>query len=138
MTPASVKSQVLIDGARNFVIRLFAVQDGTGTQLTNLKVVDVSAMNPPAGPHLKVMRTKFAVLGGIVELAWESGDPVNPVPFAELQLADTRDDRRFSGLSTLGVPNATGNILLSTYGFDIGSSFDLTLECIKGIGNPNG
>ncbi len=138
MTPASVKTQVLIDGARNYVVRLSAGQDGTGIQLLNLKVVDVAGMNPPAGSHFKVMCIDAQVLGGIVELAWESGDPVNPVPFARLQLAEDHDYRRFGGQSTKGVPNATGSIYLSTLGFDIGSSFDLTLECIKGVGNPRG
>lgn len=127
-----------MDGPRNYVVRLTGVQDGSGVQLLNLKVVDVAAMSPPAGPHLKVMKKQFAVLGGIVELAWESGDPVNPVPFAELQLTGERDNRPYGGMSTLGVPNATGSILLSTYGFDVGSSFDLTLECNKNIANPNG
>lgn len=138
MTPASIQSQVLLDGARNFVIRLSAVQDGSGIQLTNVKIVDVTLMKPPAGPHLKIEHIGFRVLGGIVQLGWESLDPVNPVPFSELQLADSLDWRRFGGQSTLNVPNATGNILLSTLGFDVGSSFDLTLECIKGVGTQFG
>ena len=78
-------SQVLADGARNFTVRLSAVQDGTGVQQTLVKVIDVSAMDPPSGPSFKIVRIDFRVLGGIVELLWEA-----PAPelFAELQLAD--------------------------------------------------
>ncbi len=130
-------SQVLIDGPRNFVIRLTGVQDSSGLQLTALKVVDVTLMNPPAGPHLKVRKLDWRVLGGIVELLWEQSVGT-PVAFAELQLADHLDWRNFGGESTRTVANATGSILLSTRSFDVGSSYDLTLECIKGVGNPNG
>ena len=120
-----IRSQVLIDGARNFVIRLNAVGDGTGVQLTNVKVVDVSAMTPPAGASFKLHHLGFRVLGGVVQLSW---DAPAPVIFAELQLADSLDWRQFGGQSTRGVSGATGSVLLSTLGFDVGSSFDLTLR----------
>lgn len=133
MTPASVSSQVLRDGARNFVLRLSARGDGTGVQLTNVKVVNVAAMSPPAGSGFKIRRLDSTVFGGTVELAWESLDPVNPVPFAELQFAgEEHEFERFGGLSTQNVPNATGNVLLSTYGFDAQSGFTIVLEAIKG------
>jgi len=128
-------SQVLIDGARNFVIRLTGVQDGTGIQQTNVMVVDVSAMNPPAGASFKVKRIDATILGGIVQLLW---DAPAPSVFANLQLAEDHDYSRFGGQSSAGVEDATGSILLSTLGFDVGSSYDLTIECIKGIGNPRG
>lgn len=120
-----------MDGPRNYVLRVTGVQDGTGVQVTNLKVIDVSALQPPAGPSFKIRRLGFRVLGGIVQLAW---DAPTPRVFAELQLADHGLDwYRFGGQSTLGVANATGSVLLSTLGFDVGSSYDLTFECSKGI-----
>ena len=131
----STTSQVLLDGPRNFVIRITGVEDGSGLQLTNLKVIDVTAMSPPAGPSLKIMVTQFAVFGGIVQLLW---DAPTPRVFAELQLADDRNHRSYGGQSTLGVPGATGSVLLSTLGFDLGSSYDIVFECIKGIGTPTG
>ena len=135
----SQTSQVLIDGARNYVIRLVGVQDGSGTQTLNQKVIDVTTMNPPAGPSFKIRRIQFKVLGGIIQLAWEtSALPAAPRTFAELQLAGDERDYRFGGMSTRGIPNATGSVLLSTLGFDVGSSYDLTLECIKGVGTQFG
>ena len=131
----SLNSQVLTDAARNFVIRLTGLGDGTGIQLTNVKVVDVEAMTPPAGPSLKVTRYDSRIFGGIVTLSWEA--PL-PVVFAELQLSDHVDWRYFGGQSTLNVPDATGSILLSTRDFTVGSSFDLTLSCVKGVGSPKG
>ncbi len=139
MNLSNTTSQVLIDGARNFVIRLTGVQDGTGTQLTNVKVIDVATMMPPSGPSFKIRRMQFKVMGGIVQLAWETSVlPAAPKTFAELQL--TGDDHyfRFGGQSTRGVPNATGSVLLSTLGFDVGSSYDLTIEAIKGVGTQFG
>ena len=119
-----------MDGPRNFVIRITGVQDGTGTQEVLVKKIDVTAMSPPAGPSLKVRQMQFMVLGGIVQLLWEA-----PVPrvYAEVQLAGTRDYNKFGGESTLGVVNPTGSVLLSTLGFDVGSSYDIVFECIKGV-----
>lgn len=123
-------SQVLIDGARNFCIRLTGVGDGTGVQQTLVRVINVASMTPPAGTSFKIKKLGFRVLGGIVELLWEAP---TPVVFAELQLADHVDWRDFGGQSTKGGFGATGNVLLSTKGFDVGSSYDLTISCIKGV-----
>lgn len=123
-------SQVLLDGPRNYAIRLTSVQDGTGIQQTGIKVIDVAAMSPPGGPSFKIRRLDFRVMGGIVQLLWEAP---TPAVFAELQLADSLDWHRFGGQSTRNVANATGSILLTTLGFDVGSSYDLTFECSKGV-----
>ncbi len=123
-------SQVLMDGPRNFVIRITGVQDGTGVQEVLVKKIDVTAMSPPAGASFKIRELDFRVLGGIVQLLWEAP---TPRVFAEVQLADSLDWNRFGGQSTLGVANATGSVLLSTLGFDVGSSYDITFECIKGV-----
>lgn len=123
-------SQTLIDGARNFVIRLTGVGDGSGVQQTLARVINVANMTPPAGPSFKIKRADFRVFGGIVELLWEAP---TPVVFAELQLADDVNWEGFGGQSSKGVFGATGNVLLSTKGFDVGSSYDLTFMCIKGV-----
>lgn len=121
-------SQVLHDGARNFVIRLTGVGDGTGVQQTNVKVIDVTAMVPRANKSFKIRRTQFKVLGGIVQLSWDA--PI-PKAFAEYQLAGDEDTSRFGGQSARGVTDPTGSVLLSTLGFDVGSSYDLTIEGVK-------
>lgn len=123
-------SQTLIDGARNFVIRLTGVGDGTGVQQTLARVINVATMTPPAGSSFKIWRADFRVFGGIVELAWEAP---TPVVFAELQLAGEVNWEGFGGQSSKGVVGATGNVLLSTKGFDVGSSYDLTFRGIKGV-----
>lgn len=123
-------SQTLVDGARNFVIRLTGLGDGTGVQQTLVKVINVATMTPPAGPSFKIKRADFRVFGGIVELLWEAP---TPVVFAELTLADDIDWEGFSAQSTRGISGATGSVLLSTKGFDVGSSYDLTFGCIKGV-----
>lgn len=131
----SFNKQVFNDGPRNYVARFFGLGDGTGVQLTNYKIIDVASMSPPGSASLKIRRSDFKVLGGIVQLLW---DAPAPVVFAELQLSDNFDWRYYGGQSTRGVANATGSVLLTTLGFDVGSSFDLTLACIKGVGTQFG
>lgn len=131
----SIQRQVLIDGPRNYVVRVSGLGDGSGVQLTNYKIIDVSAMTPQGGPSLKIRRSDFKILGGVLQLSWDA--PL-PVVFAEFQLSDNFDWRYFGGQSTRGIANATGSVLLTTLGFDVGSSFDLTLNATKGVGSPTG
>lgn len=138
-----VNTRVLYDGPRNFVVRRSGRQDASGLQEVLSPVWDVAAMRPPAGPALAIERIQFTVLGGIVTLFWDTGDPASAVEFLDLQLAETLDLKRWGGMrasaNTVGasvVP--TGNVLLSTFGFDSGSSYSLVVECIKGVGSPTG
>lgn len=131
----SVQTQVFIDGPRNYVVRAWGLGDGSGVQLVNYKIIDVKAMTPNSGPSFKIRRSDFKVLGGVLQLSW---DAPSPVVFAEFQLSDNFEWRYFGGASTRGIAGATGSVLLSTLGFDVGSSFDLTLGCTKGVGSPTG
>lgn len=125
----STTTQTIIDGARNVVMKFTGVADGPGDEVNVLKV-DVAAMNPPAGPSLKVRKISAWTFNGIVQLSWDAD---TPQPFAELQLSSVNDYTRFGGLTNSGGPTATGSILLSTQGFNLGSSYDITIEMIKGV-----
>jgi hypothetical protein len=124
-----VTSQTLYDNARNVVMRFTGVSDGSGDEI-NVKKVDVAAMSPPAGASLKIRRVNYSVAGGILRMLWDANDPAE---FADLQGFDHVDYRRFGGLINGGGDTATGSILFSTLGFDAGSSYDVTIEMIKGI-----
>lgn len=123
-------SQTLIDGARNVIIKVTGISDGT--DMTLLPITDVASMTPPAGTSLKVWRISYSVgQQGLVQLQWEAATPQT---FAVMQGVDhVYDYERFGGLWNDGGAGATGNILLSTQNFTVGSSYDLTIEMIKGV-----
>jgi hypothetical protein len=54
-----------------------------------------------------------------------------PFVFANLEGYDHLDYNRFGGLLNAGGPSATGNIMYSTIGFELNSSFTLTIHLKK-------
>lgn len=120
--------QILHDGARNAVVQFTGRSDGTG-QETNAVKVDVSELQPPAR-FVSIRYLTYDVAGGSVTLSWAADENV---PFAELQYNDCIDYSRIAGLKNgakdeLGV---TGDILLSTHGFEADSVYTIKLELIK-------
>lgn len=123
--------QVVYDNARNCVVKFTFVSGGADQAQT--KVVDVAALNPPAGVHLKIRNINYDVLNtnGVVSLFWDA--PPNPVHILDLRGGDHQDFRRFGGITNNGGANASGSILVSTSGFTLNSSYSVTLEMVKGI-----
>lgn len=119
---------VLHDGERNVSMLFSGVSDGVG-QETNVAKVDVTAFTPPC-KRVSITSVFYEVSGGLVVLAWEATDPI---PFDQLAFGGERDYRRFNGVT---VPvdvggGVTGNIVLSTIGFDVGSSYSFSLDMLK-------
>jgi len=120
-------SQILRDGARNLVMQFTGIADGPG-QETNALKVDVSELSPLAAT-VAVERIDYAISGGEVDLAWDADVPVI---FATLSGQGCFDYCRVSGLqNNVADANRTGDILLSTRGFDLDSSYTVTLSMIK-------
>lgn len=121
--------QVLRDGARNLVVKATFISGGADQAPT--KIVDVSTFQPPAGPHLKVIRIDYNIQpSGLVRLQWDAPAPVDML---DLTGFDVNDYRQFGGIWNNGGPNVTGSILVSTVGFTIGSNYTIILEMIKGV-----
>lgn len=120
-------SQVIYDGLRHVSMQFTGSGDGAGDETLALKV-DCSALNPPCR-SVKIRSISYDVGYGVVELLW---DAVQPVPFAELtESGCPLDYRRINGLVNNGGDTATGNILLSTKGFELNSTYTIVLEMIK-------
>ena len=119
-------SQVLYDGARNGVMQFTGIGDGTGDEAAAIKVhmADLS----PVPLSVKVKKIHYDVTGGLVQLLWAAAENV---PFLTLGTVDTIDYEKIGGMLNGGGDTANGDILISTLGFDAGSSYSVTLEMVK-------
>lgn len=119
-------SRVIIDGPRNLIMQLTGISDGEG-QETNVVKVDVGALNPPCD-RVRIQRITYDIsYAGKVQLAW---DALDPVVFAYLDLSEDIDYCR-APLQNVEALGATGNILLSTIGFELNSSYTILIEMKK-------
>ena len=122
--------QTIVDGPRNCVIKGTFVS--AGADQAPVTLVDVSILNPPAGTQLKVKRVSYSIYpSGQVRLQWDA--PPDAVDLMVLDGADHVKMRQFGGIWNNGGVNANGNILISTQGFTIGSSYTVILEMVKGV-----
>lgn len=126
-------SQIIANGARNLIVKLTDVSDGTG--LTAVKVVDAqdaafAVGGQVPGVHLKVKRVAYDVHGMVVRLQWDATDPVDLVTLSGFGHLDFK---RFQGIPNTKAPGATGSILLTTIGAAADSTFTIDLEMIKGV-----
>ena len=120
-------SQVLYDGVRNCVMQFTGVGDGTGDE-TNATKVDCRALNPPC-VSVAIKKITYDVGYGVVEMLWDADIPV---PFLELtETGAPIDYGRINGIVNGGGPSANGNIMFSTKGFELNSSYSITLEMRK-------
>ncbi len=114
------------DGPRNVVFNLIGKGDGAGQETNTIKV-DVSALSPPVSTA-SVLKISGNVEYGVVELFW---DALVPVKFAELSGQIDFDYNRFGGLKNTAGGGKTGDITLSTVGFELNSTYNLLLEMKK-------
>jgi hypothetical protein len=124
----STTTQILHDGARNAVVQITGRSDGSG-QETDVVKIDVSALQPPAA-RVAIKNLTYDVVGGGVTLSWKADANV---PFAQLEGSDTIDYQFIGGQQTgaWGELGANGDILLSTRGFELDSSYTLKFDLIK-------
>lgn len=121
-------TQILHQGERNLVMQLNGIGDGVSPGNEN-KVVKVNLSTlVPRCADLKVMTIRGNVSYGIVELYWEA---LVPVKFAELSEFIDFDYRDHGGLYNNAGGGKTGNILLSTVGFEANSTYSIHLRMIK-------
>lgn len=121
-------TQVIYDGVHNAVMQFTGVGDGGGDETNALKV-DCSALNPPCR-SVAIKKITADVGYGVVEMLWDA--PI-PVPFLELTEAGTPlNYKKINGLvNGSGDPDASGNILFSTKGFELNSTYSIILELRK-------
>lgn len=119
-------SQVLYDGNTNVVMQFTGISDSPD-QENNVVKVRASDFTP-VPKNLKVMRIDYSVVNGTIKLLWDADDPV---PFLTANYPEEIDYYKINGMTNQGGDTATGNILLSTQGFDAGSSYSIKIEMRK-------
>ena len=119
-------TQILEQGPRNLVVHWTGVSDGVGNEDGVLKV-DVSTLSPPCG-SVKILRVDGNVEFGMVEIYW---DALTPVKALELSGDIHLDFCKVGGMVNNAGGGKTGDVLLSTTGFELNSTYDLLIEMIK-------
>jgi hypothetical protein len=122
----NVTSQILHEGPRNLIMQWTGISDGSGSEDGVVKV-DVSELTP-ACDAVKIMRISGSVEFGVVELYW---DALTPEKFAVLSGAIDLDYCKSGGLVNSMAGGATGDLLLSTVGFELNSTYSLHVEMVK-------
>lgn len=119
-------SQVLYDGNKNVVMQFTGICDGLGDETAAVKVhmADLS----PVPLSVKVRRIQYNVNGGLVQLLWAATENK---PFLTVTGYDEIEYDKINGMVNGGGDTANGDILFSTLGFDMGSTYSITLEMIK-------
>jgi hypothetical protein len=120
-------SQILYDGPTNVVMQFTGIGDGLGDEVAAIKV-HMADLNPV--PYsVKVIKLEYNVTGsGLVQFLWAASDNV---PFLVLNGYDEIDYTFINGMVNGGGDTANGDILISTLGFDAGSSYSVKLAMKK-------
>lgn len=123
----AVASQTIVDGAKNAVMKLTNISDGTGESAV-LKV-DVSALTG-APSRVRILRIHAATAGMGVDILWDATADVLAwhVP-ADTQM--TWDFTCFGGLSNNAGSGITGDIMFTTVGHTTGDRYSIVLEMAK-------
>src|SRR3990172_6426296 len=119
--------QIVHTGERNAIVHLTG-RATDAVQESDVVKVDISELLPPAR-RVALRKIEYAVSGGQVTLAWGAD---SSVPFAELEgQEDLCFERALLQNSAESGTGVTGDIVLTTRGFDIGSTYTITLHMIK-------
>ena len=119
------------DGERNLSVLLTGLCDGTGNDETNALKIDVSEYTP-AGGRVRINKVTYSVAYGVVKLSWDAAPPED---FLLLDGDGKFDFCKSGGLSNrASAETGNGDILLSTVGFDLGSSYSIKLDMTKKVG----
>lgn len=122
-----VTTQVLVDGARNLVVKVTGVLDTSN--VTSTVIVDPATL-VPVPTQLRIDCLEFMVSDPLsVLLKWDATAPVDIAPvtgFGKLQF------RQFGGLQNNAGAGKNGKILLSTVGWAAGiETFTVILHMVK-------
>jgi hypothetical protein len=124
-------TQVLYDGTMNASVKAIGISDG-GDGSNEASVTKVSVSNLiPVGGKIKILEIQYDVSYGAVTLSW---DAETPVDFAHL---DGFGTFKFpaGGLINGAGTGATGDILLTTRGFELNSTYSIILKMRKKNGH---
>ncbi len=118
--------QTLEQGSRNLIVQWTGRSDGSGSE-DFVKKVDVSELSPKCG-SVRINKITGNVSYGIVELYW---DALDPEKFVVLSGDSIHFDYCGAGGLNNNATGKTGDVLLSTLSFELGSTYDLLVEMVK-------
>ena len=124
-------TQTVYDGPRNVTVQLTGIGDGTANNEVYAVKVDVSELAQPC-TRVKIKRCVYDVSYGVVKLSW--ADSLEPKDFLLLEGEGEFDyfkNGRASPLPSNASDTASGDILLSTIGFELNSTYSIVLEMVK-------
>lgn len=123
----ALATQILVDGARNAVVKAVGTLDTSDLSVTDLVA---PASFTPVPTTFKVDRIQYAVEPGITVRLW--WDASTDVYIAALTGSNVIDAKPFGGLINNSGSGTTGKIQVSTEGYSSGTeAFTLTLEMSK-------
>ena len=130
----SVTTQVLVDGPRNYVIKVDGVLDTSDVSVATL--IDPATLSPidvfgQLPSTVRIDRIFFDVEDTLAVTLW--WDATADVRIADLAGRGKMQARQYGGLTNNAGAGKTGKVLYSTQGWASGTtlSFTLTLECVK-------
>lgn len=122
-------AQTIHDGARNLVVKIQLV--GDGTDVTALQLIDASAYSNPVpgvGASLKLTKVSWQLDNFTATLLW---DATTDVEFLTMEGVDERDYSDIGGLINNAGTGITGDIMLTTVGNAAGEDGTITLHMKK-------
>lgn len=122
--------QVLQDGAKHCTMLFTGVCDGNGEDEINEPKVIVSELTPPCR-LVSVESLEYEVSGGIVRILWDANDPKTFLDLASVGSFDFKKTGPVSNPNDLEIDGVSGNILFTTFGFDVGSSYSIKMTLVK-------
>lgn len=122
----TVTTQKILDGAKNAVIKLTNLSDGTGESA--VVKVDVSTLSG-SPESVSINRITYDVSGMAVTLLWDATTDVRILTLGSN--CGVLDFNSFGGLPNNAGAGKTGDILLTTTGHTSGDSYSIILELTK-------
>jgi hypothetical protein len=124
----ALATQILVDGARNAVVKITGVVDTA--DITATDVVDPASFTPTP-TRLRIDKITYSVEGGLaVRLWWDASSDVLIASLTDSSEIGARD---YGGLINNAGSGITGKIQLTTEGWAGGAvySFTVVLEMVK-------
>lgn len=123
----AVTSQILVDGAKNVVMKFTNLSDGTGEAAVTK--VDVSALQG-APTEVRIDKIWSCVSGMAVSILWDADTDV-PAFIIGQDTSGEFDFRCFGGLKNNSGAGKTGDIKFTTLGHTANDSYSIILHMSK-------
>lgn len=122
-----LNTQILVDGARNTVVKITGVLDTSNVSSTT--VIDPASFTPTP-TQFRIDHIDYSISDPLeVRLLWDASTPVDILPLAG---RGRMSFWNFGGLQDNGGTGKTGKILLETNGYSSGTLvFSVVLELVK-------